>query len=311
MPDGGNTGYTKWGRGTKVKNYVGRDGQTYTLDLSGWSDGYKSDNWFRKGGGGSYLDAYIQYFLQHGVVPANKEALAEYMGVDASDISDKSFSTASKDFNTFTEKNKINTQEYKINSDAYNAGETGTNAVSEQDAAYNEYWRTIYPLDIEDDSTLGGSVYNHLEEAERNAALSNLQLADAQYQQAAMQQAETVKAITDQVRAERMSRLRAGMNEAQIANQDMQMMLNNMNILNQQANAMNYNRLASQQQYDLAKDTAYQQYLDYANGLSQSAAAMAASDAGSLYQQTLKDQYKTGRTYSQSRNSVSGADQNK
>ena len=169
--------------------------------------------------------------------------------------------------------------------------------------AYNSYWNDLMSGGP---ATLGRQIQDNLTVAEQNAALSNLALADAQYQQASMQQAETVKAITDQVRAERMSRLRAGMNEAQIANQDMQMMLNNMNTLNQQANAMNANRLAAQQQYNLAQDTAYQQYLQQATNLGNIAAAMAAADAGDAYQQTLKRMYETGESYTTASKKVTG-----
>ena len=172
-----------------------------------------------------------------------------------------------------------------------------------QEAAFNSYYRDLYSLD---EGTLGAEMLNNLATAEQNAAMSNMQLADAQYQQAAMQQAEAVKAITDQVRAERMSRLRAGMSESQIANQDMQIMLNNMNTLNQQANTMNANRLAAQQQYNLAQDTAYQQYLANATGLGSVGAAMAASDAGDAYMQTLKRMNATGESYKKANKYVTG-----
>ena len=175
------------------------------------------------------------------------------------------------------------------------------------DIAYNSYWNSLYSL--EDDS-LGKNILDNYAEIERNAAESNIQLAEAQYQQAALQQAEVVKSITDQVRAERMARLRSGMNEAQIANQDMEIMLNNMNNLNTQMNAMNQNRLAAQQQYNLAQDTAYQQYLDTVNTMSQSAAAMAASDAGNLHQMALQYSQTTGVPYKQAIMVVSGQQQN-
>ena len=160
-----------------------------------------------------------------------------------------------------------------------------------QQSAYDAYYRDLYSLD---DGTLGKTMLDNLAEAERNAAVSNMQLAEAQYQQQAMQQAETVKAITDQVRTERMARLRAGMSEAQIANQDMQTMLTNMNALNQQAAEMNANKLAAQQQYNLAQDTAYQQYIQNATAVGGTSAAFAASDAGSAHSAALNYMRMTG-----------------
>lgn len=161
----------------------------------------------------------------------------------------------------------------------------------EREQTYNPYYRDIYSTHAQ---TLGGSIYDNLVEAEQNAALSNVQLADAQMQQQAMAQAETVKAIADQVRAERVSRLRAGMSESQIANQDMQTLIANMNALNQQAQDLNYARLQANQQYNLAQDTAYQQWLSNANTMAQSGAAYAASDAGDLTQQALRYSKYTG-----------------
>ena len=172
-----------------------------------------------------------------------------------------------------------------------------------REAAYNAYWNELYSLQ---DGTLGSQMLDNFTAAEQNAAMSNMQLAEAQYQQAAMDQAAVVKSITDQVKAERMAKLRAGMNEAQIANQDMQLMINNMNTLNTQMNTMNQNRLAAQQQYNLAQDTAYQQYLETAAGLGQVGAAYAASDAGDVYMQTLKRMRQTGEDFATAQTYVQG-----
>lgn len=247
--------------------YTGRDGSTYELDLSTSDDAYYADNLFRKGKV-KHLDAAIQYYLEYGVAPT-KSDLEEYGGFT---MTEKQWSNINKDFNTFLTKNKL--EDYTLPS-------TG----DPQTDSFNAYWNNLTSTDP---GTLGGDILNNFTEAEQNIALSNLQLADAQYQQAAMQQAQTVKDITDQVRAERMARLRAGMSESQIANQDMQIMLNNMNALNQQANTMNYNRLTAQQQYNLAQDTAYQQYINTITNLGSTAAAMAASDAGDAYMNALK-----------------------
>ena len=173
-----------------------------------------------------------------------------------------------------------------------------------REAAEDYYWNQLYNLE---GNTLGADMYNRLTQSEQNAAMSNMQLAEAQYQQAAMDQAAVVKSITDQVKAERMAKLKAGMNEAQIANQDMQIMLNNMNTLNQQVNTLNQNRLAAQQQYNLAQDTAYQQYLNSAAGTSQAGAAYSAAGAGDATRQSLLNMYYTdkyGNIYKKSNQNV-------
>ena len=69
---------------------------------------------------------------------------------------------------------------------------------------------------------------------------------------------------------------------------------------------MNQNRLAAQQQYNLAQDTAYQQYINSATGLGSVNAAMAASDAGDAYMQTLKRMMATGETYKKANEYVIG-----
>lgn len=167
--------------------------------------------------------------------------------------------------------------------------------------AMDKYWSDLYSLG---NGTLGEDMLNRLTTAEQNAALSNIQLADAQYQQASMQQAQVVKNITDQVRSERMAKLRAGMSESQIANQDMQIMLNNMNTMNQQMNTMNQNRLAAQQQHGLAQDTAYQAYLQNAQGLAQSGAAYSAANAGDPYYQALLYSMQTGKPFTTAHKNV-------
>lgn len=189
---------------------------------------------------------------------------------------------------------------------------TGTGTSTEEGVDYNnkamdKYWEDLFSLDK---GTLGADMLNRLTTAEQNAALSNMQLADAQFQQASMQQAAVVKDIVDQVKAERNAKLRAGMSEAQIANQDMQIMLNNMNTMNQQMNTMNQNRLTAQQQYGLAQDTAYQAYLQNAQGLSQSGAAYSAANAGDPYYQALLYSMQTGTPFNTAYKNVTGQNNN-
>lgn len=150
----------------------------------------------------------------------------------------------------------------------------------------NAYYNDLYSLD---EGTGGRAMYDALLNANMAEARAGYNVADLQQQQAAMQQAATVKQIADQVRSERMARLRAGMSESQIANQDMQMMMANVQALNDQSLA------ASQAKYDamtgmgLAQHSAYREYLAQADARGQVSAAMAATDAGNPI--TITDQY--------------------
>lgn len=277
--------------------YKGRDGKEYILDLEnynvqyndptykGLQDGYRFNNIFRRGTGQQLSNA-IQTMLDYGAIPTKKE-IEEHTGIT---LSDGEYKNIRYDLDVFLEKNNIDLDTYKKE----------LQSMSEQDKAYadfNSYYRDAYSLE---DGTTGKAIYDNLLAAEQQNALSNMQLADAQQQYSAMQQAETVKAITDQVRAERMEKLRAGMSEAQIANTEMQTLMNNVNTLNQQASQYNLARLQAQQQYDNAQHTAYQQWLTNANTMGQTGAAYSASDAGDINQQALRIMRQTGLTYEQS-----------
>jgi hypothetical protein len=166
--------------------------------------------------------------------------------------------------------------------------ETGVAAPTGEDgkvSAFNEYYQDVYSLAP---GTGGKEMLNRLEQSYTNQAQQAATMADVGFQQAAMQQANTVKQITDQVRAERMARLRAGMSESQIANQDMQMLMTNVNTLNQNAQMLNDQRLQAQVGINTAQDQAYTDFLNQANARGQIATGMAASDAGDPYQQTIR-----------------------
>jgi len=155
----------------------------------------------------------------------------------------------------------------------------------DQASAFNAYYNDIYSLEP---GTGGAEMLGRLEQSYANQAQQAATMADVGFQQAAMQQAQTVKQITDQVRGERLARLRAGMSESQTANQDMQMLMTNVNTLNQNAQMLNDQRLQAQIGMNTAQDQAYMDFLAQANQRGQVGSAMAASDAGDTYQQTIK-----------------------
>jgi hypothetical protein len=154
-----------------------------------------------------------------------------------------------------------------------------------QVSAFNQYYEDVYSLAP---GTGGARMLGRLEDSYVNQAQQAATMADVNFQQAALRQAQSVKQITDQVRSERMERLRAGMSEAQIANQDMQMLMTNVNTLNQNAQMLNDQRLQAQIGMNTAQDQAYMDYLGQANQRGQIGAASAASDAGDAWQQTIR-----------------------
>ena len=167
---------------------------------------------------------------------------------------------------------------YDSSGNVYNT-EGHEEVTTPKDDALDKYFNEWYSGE---EGTTGAKVRGELEGVFQNQANSEMMLADASFQQQALQQAQTVKAITDQVRAERMARLKAGMSESQIANQDMQMMMANVGALNDQATVLNQGRLQAQANSMNAKDQAYLAYLEQAGTGAQTGAAYSAANAGDL-----------------------------
>ncbi len=149
---------------------------------------------------------------------------------------------------------------------------------SDREKAMNEYWRDVHDYDTE--GTTAHKYLTALEEGHRQQAETDQWLADAVYQQQALQQGAIVKQITDQVRNERMARLRAGMSETQIANQDMQMMMANVNAVNDQMNQYAMGSLQAQAKLRNAQAMAFNDYLQWAAQGGQSAGAGYAAAVG-------------------------------
>jgi len=268
-------------------------------------------------------NAYTAYYISNGSFPANAEQFRTWASSNGFAIS------SDIDFNELRDKlgpalkNSIDTGTLQINNApaSQTVSSSGlTPATTDEQGrvqALNQYYQDVYSLAP---GTGGAEMLSRLEQSYANQAQQAATMADVQFQQAAMQQAQTVKAITDQVRSERMARLRSGMSESQIANQDMQMLMTNVNTLNQNAQMLNQARLEAQTGMNLAQDQAYQDYLAQANQRGQVASAMAASDAGDAYQQTIRqmttlygnDPTKwTASQWSTISNQVTGQNQNK
>lgn len=167
-----------------------------------------------------------------------------------------------------------------INGDYTPEGYDGTVAQNSQRNAFDKYWRDTYGYNTPD--TTAKQFYDELVAGERAAGQSAINLANAQTQQLGLQQAAYVKNVTDQLKSERMARLRAGMSESQIASQDMQQLYANMNSLNDQIVASNMAALQGQEQINNAQSTAFQNWIANANQMAQAGSAYSAAQAGDI-----------------------------
>ena len=252
--------------------FTGRDGKIYELSFKG-EDGYYADDplvWATKK---EQVANIVQIFLDTGTIPDR----LTFNNLTGASLDDNQYKLLTKDLKTFIKKNNIDEAAYMASYGSSNNTEE-TDGVP-RETALDKYFNEWYSGK---EGTTGAKVRGELENVFANQAHTEMMLADAAFQQQALQQAQTVKSIADQVRAERMARLKAGMSESQIANQDMQMMMANVNALNDQASMMNQGRLQAQANAMNAKDQAYLAYLDQAQGGSQTGAAYSAANAGDL-----------------------------
>lgn len=291
--DGGDS-YRITGSGTDNDRKIiitGQDGKTYTFDMSyaksGINDGYKANN----ARYGATMTDVTEAFI--GLMTTGKIPTAADLGVNP-----KEYGVIMDDVKTMATRNGITLKEDAdgtlIIAGGTNVPPSAAKKIEAEIAEasgpdpLNAYYNDLYSLD---EGTGGRAMYDALLNANMAEARAGYNVADLQQQQAAMQQAATVKQIADQVRAERMARLRAGMSESQIANQDMQMMMTNVQALNDQSLAASQARYDAMTGMELAQHNAYREYLAQADARGQNAAAMYAVDAGNPI--TMTDLYRS------------------
>ena len=293
---------TKWSKIDNKYTMTGIDGESYTVSWKG-AEGFKVNNPLVKGTK-AQVNKAIQYFLTNGEMPNAgdvgastgqwgnvKDDLEDWMSAEGLTVD--SFN----DVQQVSEAKGITTPEETVDPITGSVGNAA-------DVLFNSYYKDLYNPDIA--GTGGAELLGDLEGAYQREANVGANMADVQFKNAAMQQAATVKQITDQVRAERMARLKSGMSESQIANQDMQMMMANVNTLNQNAAMLGDQRLQAGAAQVTAKDQAYMDYLNQANLRGQNAAAFGAADAGSADYMTRQRMYNTGEDYNTANPNVTG-----
>lgn len=141
----------------------------------------------------------------------------------------------------------------------------------------------------------------------KEQALAQRQNSDITAQQSMMNQASLKDQIIEQIKLDRLSKMREGITPMQIANENLQLISANMQANNTEMTMANQSRLAATQQL---KQSPYQAYINSVNGTGYQVNAnlgsgLAATDASSLYQQALM------YARSQGRNSVTQEDMDK
>lgn len=153
-----------------------------------------------------------------------------------------------------------------------------------REEAYRSYFNRYYDdVMTTNEGTLGKQILdNNISLYEKEAENAGI-LADTGLQAQAMAQAQGVKQITDAVRSERMSQLRAGMSESQLADRELQMLMGSVNQMSQQAQISSQEATAAQLAASTARENAFNDYIAQATQLGQNAAANYASEVGDAY----------------------------
>lgn len=125
------------------------------------------------------------------------------------------------------------------------------------------------------------------------------QNAEISAQQSMIQQAQLRDQIVEQIKLDRMSKMRQGITPMQIANESLQFTVGNIQANNNQMTGVNQARLAATQQQALNPYQAYLNSINSAGYQSQGnvASGMAATDASDMYQQALRYARSQGRNY--------------
>lgn len=126
-----------------------------------------------------------------------------------------------------------------------------------------------------------------------------MQNAEISAQQLMIQQAQFKNDLVEQIKLDRMAKMRQGISPMQIAQENLQFMVGNMQQANQQMGGVAQSRLAATQQSEM---NPYQAYLNSINSQAyqanaQIATGMAATDASDLYMQAMKYARSQGRNY--------------
>ena len=215
----------------------------------------------------------------------------------------------------------LSSDQVRVNNQTYSEWktnpETGTGVRDPLDIArekhFNPYYNDLYSGK---EGTLGYSILDNQTSLFQKEAENARILADSSLQAQAMQQAQTIKQVTDSIRAERTAQLRAGMSESQLADRELQMLMGSVNQMNQQAQLANQDAMAARLAQNTAREQAFNEYIAQTTALGQNAAAnyaTRASDVMSLANSIYEQERALGNpiTWEEARIRASGYDPKK
>lgn len=129
---------------------------------------------------------------------------------------------------------------------------------------------------------------------------ANVQNSEITAQQGFMQQAQMKDQLVEQIKTDRISKMRSGLTPMQIAQEDLQFMVGNMQMNNQQMQLVNQQRLMATQQKNMNPYQAFinsQAAVTGQQGYVNAASGFAATDAGDLNQQALRARQNLAKGY--------------
>lgn len=184
----------------------------------------------------------------------------------------------------------------------------GDNTQDARKTAETDYLNSLFS---KQEGTLGGDILaNSTSLFEKQAANAQL-VAETSMQQQALAQAQGIKQVTDSLRNERMSQLRAGMSESQLADRELSMLMSSVDTFNTQAQQSAQDSLTAQLGANTAKEEAYNEYLTHVSQIGQTYAADRASQASSVPEVAARYYYDmqaagTPKTWDQAYDYASG-----
>jgi hypothetical protein len=246
------------------------------------NDGYITNNPLRRGQTKHVKDA-IQKFLETGKMPS-----ADEIGVG----SGKPYENVMQDARTWLSRNNIDEAKYAVDKDQFIYSDKGgeKNPEAPKEAPISDEGEPLNPYVAyleEQRSKQEGAELGLLNETTK----ANIQNAEITAQQSIIQQAQLKDQLVEQIKSDRLSKMRAGVSPMQIAQEDLQFMVGNMQGNNQNMQMVNQQRLAATQQQSM---NPYQAYINAnaavtgGQGYGNVAAGFAATDAGDLTMQAKR-----------------------
>ena len=248
---------------------------TKTIIL-GAGDGFKFNNWagMTRGEKGQFIRG-LEVTLNNGKIKDKND----FIRLTGKDISDKQWKNIEQDID-------LGVSKMGIDMDTYDPelGRSKTEEeLSSEETILNPYAAYMENKRVEQEGNERG-----LLDAQTNASRQN---ADILAQQTMQQQSMFRDQLVEQIKSDRMSKMRSGISPMQIAQENLQFMVGNMQTNNQQVGLANQGQLAAAQQKAI---NPYQAYINSqaattgGQGYGAVASGLAATDAGDLDMQTQR-----------------------